>query len=1183
MNAQEVLHGDEFGSISKEKFDETYLREIKRDIERAQLFLKDIPANARRGLTIETLSHFKCGWLSDWVNTKNRAEWLCGTRELVEGKPKLLPPPSRRIIIPTPDMQHFNAVVPPPDRRAGDDKWCKVHAGTKSLFYDHKSLKGSDFIFVLEGEVDAMSVWQATNGKSAAVAILGRNGWRKSLLPKLKDLLKGKKFILMFDKDDGQIDSKNLCDTLIKMGIPAVSKYFFDFLTEDDKKYFGQKVDANKILVERGNNFLLELLRKIFAEARSDLKSVEETIQGQTFFSQQATNSRLKAVENFDTDNAQEEIRHIVPFIPVAKLDRDSWIKVGMIMKRYGLPFDEFNQWSKDDSRYDAAECKTQWNSFWAEGENNQQGYTIATLVLIAKEFGYVPHGKPKIEKQSTPIEIGTGDADLDAKIAEWQRYNGIVEPKLLSELQAAAKRIAAMDITAANVNNAITQRHLGYFKFYTFFSDVEENFFIRLSDAKDAANQKMRKFKQLQHNAEISVQLRGDAARKEIADATPSDADKSLVGIDITKIKNQVNTYLTQAKRNHKKYTLQREIDEINARRRAEHEAYLADMPSTQKMLPDCPVDLILPEGVFFTENGIRIVDFDKPAGRNGRPVIEACQNPIVPVRRFREKIQRGETQKTNDQYEVALKSGRQWQYIIVDGRSLLDARAVQLLANSGALISDPKFFAKYMAKIIAINERNGRLKDIAVYTQPGWHGDEFIYPIGNDDCIVKNGDFDYKRVFTPHGDKEKWLDMLNQILYHNPVTDRDLRVWDENGNLIEVIKSKEESPSKKLNLVAAMILGAAWGSPLIKPLGIRNPQLLLGFDSGNGKTAAAKFAASFFGDPDALVPTCNATFNYLEDLSVKLNDLFHAVDELQSAKKNVRENMDELVYNFAGGVTRGRADIQGNAKPTYRYRGCRIFTGEQTIINDASGQGAISRIFEIKKSELFEDSFAVALHNFTQEHYGFIGRQYTTEFIPNNLAKIKECFTEVRKALSSNDMLSNHATIIAYCITGLRFALEALGYENALAIAFDAFEASQELIDSAPSKKTAKNINRALPDLLSYIDSHPANFIRENSKECAIQFTPAESKTEVFGVKMQDGSVAIFPTVLRKILNELGYPSSSAIIRGFGEAHYFEGHQAKNKSYQKRMPQSYADWSGNTSWVYMLRPTKTLNMLAA
>lgn len=389
-----------FGSIPADKFDETYLREVKQDIDRAQLHLKEIPANARRGLTIETLSHFKCGWLSDWVNTKNRAEWLCGTRELVEGKPKLLPPPSRRIIVPTPDMQHFNAIVPPPDRRAGDDKWCKVHAGTKSLFYD-KSLKGSEFIFVLEGEVDAMSVWQATNGKSAAVAILGRNGWRKSLLPKLKDLLKGKKFILMFDKDDGQIDSKNLCDTLIKMGIPAVSKYFFDFLTEDDKKYFGQKVDANKILVERGNNFLLELLRKIFAEARNDLKSVEETIQGQSLFSQQATNSRPKAVENFDTDDAQEEIRHIVPFIPVAKLDRDSWIRVGIIMKRYGLPFDEFNQWSKDDSRYDAAVCKTQWNSFWAEGENNQQGYTIATLVLIAKEFGYVPHGKPKTDKQS--------------------------------------------------------------------------------------------------------------------------------------------------------------------------------------------------------------------------------------------------------------------------------------------------------------------------------------------------------------------------------------------------------------------------------------------------------------------------------------------------------------------------------------------------------------------------------------------------------------------------------------------------------------------------------------------------------------------------------------------------------------------------------------------------------------
>lgn len=781
----------------------------------------------------------------------------------------------------------------------------------------------------------------------------------------------------------------------------------------------------------------------------------------------------------------------------------------------------------------------------------------------------------------------------LDNQIAQWQLDNGVIDSDLLQRLKAEAERISAVSDFAQATGDTTTQRFLGAFQYYSFFAPIADKFFIALKQKKEEVAKKIRKFKSLKRNDSLNVELKGDKARDEIAALSPSDSELVLSTLNITALKNKVNTFETAARKAHEKFLEQKEIDEINAKYQAERNAYDSDPPSTKKIIPDCPVDLILPRGVYVDmEHGIRVVDDNKPVGRNGRPVIEACQNIVVPVRRFREKVEHDKNPKTNDQYAIAIKTNGKWNVVIVDGRTILDARSVPALTNFGALITEPKFFVKYMAKIIALNEKNGRLEETAVYTQPGWHDDQFIYPTGGDGYIVKNGDFDYKQVFSPHGDKNAWLKMLKRIICHDPkhYCKDTIQKRDDNGNIIATIKP-EDNPdnfSSRINLVAAMVLGAAFGSPLIKPLGIRNPQISLGFDSGNGKTALGKFAVSLFGNPDTLVPKCNSTFNFLEDLSVKLNDFPQAVDELQSAKKNIRDNMDELVYNFEGGITRGRADISGNVKPTYRYRGFRCFTGEQSILNDNSGNGAISRILEIKIPELFEDSFAINLHNFTKDNYGFFGQQYCTEFIPAHLIEIKDFFNEIRDVLVNIpkfDLLSNHASIIAYAITGLRFGLEAVGFDNALDVAYLLLDDIERIIDDAPSKKLAKNINRALPELLDFINSHAGNFEREARAANGVEYLPATASNGSWGVTFEDGRIAINPHELKRILNvELGFPNAKAIINGFGEAGYFDGKKSNNnKSYKKRLPSEYQRWAGQSTWFYILKPADVLEKLMA
>lgn len=231
-NLSPVQTVTEFGRLPKSDFDAEYLRLIKLDIAEAQKHLDELPENQRRGLTLETLRHFGCGYLSDWILTKSRAEFVCGlyVKEFT-GEPKHLPPPSKRIIIPTPSMEHLNGVAT--ERLEVNQAYWKQHAGSMELFGDLNAIN-SDLIVVVEGEVDAMSIWQCSSGQIAVVAILGCGNWKKTLLPKLKEL-REKKLLLLLDADAaGKKSANKLLADLLARGCLAVTKYLYDVLPKEE-------------------------------------------------------------------------------------------------------------------------------------------------------------------------------------------------------------------------------------------------------------------------------------------------------------------------------------------------------------------------------------------------------------------------------------------------------------------------------------------------------------------------------------------------------------------------------------------------------------------------------------------------------------------------------------------------------------------------------------------------------------------------------------------------------------------------------------------------------------------------------------------------------------------------------------------------------------------------------------
>ena len=162
-----------------------------------------------------------------------------------------------------------------------------MHAGVKTELFNLDALKShNELILIVEGEIDAMSIWQASGGNIAVVATLSVGGYKELLLPLIdKRKITGKKFLILFDNDDaGKSNAENLCAELSKRNIPAISRFLFDSLSQADQTEFGSKVDANELLQARGNQFLNDIISKIIENSRADFDTVEKEIADAKLF-----------------------------------------------------------------------------------------------------------------------------------------------------------------------------------------------------------------------------------------------------------------------------------------------------------------------------------------------------------------------------------------------------------------------------------------------------------------------------------------------------------------------------------------------------------------------------------------------------------------------------------------------------------------------------------------------------------------------------------------------------------------------------------------------------------------------------------------------------------------------------------------------------------------------------------
>lgn len=416
-------------------------------------------------------------------------------------------------------------------------------------------------------------------------------------------------------------------------------------------------------------------------------------------------------------------------------------------------------------------------------------------------------------------------------------------------------------------------------------------------------------------------------------------------------------------------------------------------------------------------------------------------------------------------------------------------------------------KIWSKFLGDLATMNLKN--IEEVVTFKYPGWHNEKFIYPADN----VDNGT-DYAKMFCTRGDKNIWLETVKKVFLKVPF---------------------------------AITLGTVLAAPIIKICGERHIQLALIAPSMRGKSAVIKLAMSVYGNPNELKNTFNSTANAINDLGWRFNDLPCWIDEFQAANKNIKEQIDILIYNYENGRSRLRLSKVGDQRDTFEFTGARIFSAEQSLLKQSTGQGAYTRLIELQYNEVCDKQTAFEIHKVAPFNYGFFGKAWI-DYVESHQEEICATYREYLDNIETRFPKHAHAYIQAYSLimTALEhFHNHFLNFYPAEDMKDLSEYISDVLFANLPTAEDSTNAKRALKDLSEALVTH-ARFFLKPYKEYSelIEKTPdnpqyvGESNQPYLGVFLKDGNFGFFPRAIKTFLEkECGYPDATAIFKALDE----------------------------------------------
>lgn len=248
----------------------------------------------------------------------------------------------------------------------------------------------------------------------------------------------------------------------------------------------------------------------------------------------------------------------------------------------------------------------------------------------------------------------------------------------------------------------------------------------------------------------------------------------------------------------------------------------------------------------------------------------------------------------------------------------------------------------------------------------QPGWTNGMFVLP---------------DRVYG----------QANERLVFQTTDPEEMRRFSQKGTLQSWQENIAVPSTGNSRAVASICIGLA--PPLLSLLGEDNGGFHLRGNSSTGKTVCLAIGASVWGG-SSLIRTWNMTTNGFEGVATMHNDVLLPLDELGQADGKAA---GEAAYMLGNGQGKSRADRNGDARGTKKFRNLVLSSGEKSLadVMVQSGQTAMAgqeiRMVEIAADAgcgfgIFENihgakssqAFAEALKQAVTQHHGHAGRAF-------------------------------------------------------------------------------------------------------------------------------------------------------------------------------------------------------------
>lgn len=317
---------------------------------------------------------------------------------------------------------------------------------------------------------------------------------------------------------------------------------------------------------------------------------------------------------------------------------------------------------------------------------------------------------------------------------------------------------------------------------------------------------------------------------------------------------------------------------------------------------------------------------------------LIDVSYQQILPVG-LTENIETGE-QKYDIAFSVRRNGRFMWKDIKVEPAVCCSKTKIVTLSNLGVVVNDQKAknLVNYISDMYRINEDH--LPVTKAVSHFGWIGKQF-FPYVND--IVFDGDNAQAKTVQAvgsHGTFEVW---------------------------------QKECMEYRKNLFVRLLMDASLASALIKKINCLCFVLHLWGASGTGKTVAFMVAASIWGIPDELILSVDSTINYCTSRAALMKSIPVFVDETQLS----RGSLEKLIYAMTEGKERGRLSRNSSEKDRKTWENVSFFNGEQPIVGEQSGAGAVNRVIELEIDQPLFTDFTHVLET-VRENNGQAGEMF-------------------------------------------------------------------------------------------------------------------------------------------------------------------------------------------------------------